>query len=500
MKTVNWILILVTGLSLLIASAGFCGDIENLSGASRGCLACHRNMTPNIYENWAQSRMARVTPAEAQEKPALERRVSFESVPDGLSNVVVGCAECHTMNPDKHKDTFNHQGARVHTVVTPSDCAACHPVEREQYSKNLMAEAYGNLQDNPVYADLMKAANGPLKFADMALSQGVPDDLTNGDSCLFCHGTHLSVEKMETRDTDMGPMDFPSISGWPNQGVGRINPDGSKGSCSACHARHTFAIEMARKPYTCSECHKGPDVPAYKVYEVSKHGNIFNSMGHGGDWDFEAVPWTIGRDFTAPTCAACHISTLVGPNGRPRAERTHQMNDRLAWRIFGPVYAHAHPKEADTTIIKNKDGQPLPTALDATPAAQYLISKKEQQKRTRTMKGVCQSCHTGGWVDGHFERFEHTIETTNHQTKAATRIMLKAWREKAVDQADGLFNGPLERKWVEQWLFYANSTRFASAMGGADYGAFANGRWHESKNPHDMLEFLKIRLQRAGSE
>jgi len=28
-------------------------------------------------------------------------------------------------------------------------------------------------------------------------------------------------------------------------------------------------------------------------------------------WDFTAVPWTIGKDFNAPTCAACHISLLV---------------------------------------------------------------------------------------------------------------------------------------------------------------------------------------------
>jgi len=28
---------------------------------------------------------------------------------------------------------------------------------------------------------------------------------------------------------------------WPNTGIGRVNPDGSAGSCSACHTRHRFS-------------------------------------------------------------------------------------------------------------------------------------------------------------------------------------------------------------------------------------------------------------------
>jgi hypothetical protein len=49
--------------------------------------------------------------------------------------------------------------------------------------------------------------------------------------------------------------------------------------------------------------------------------------------------------------------------------------------------------------------------------------------------------------------------------------------------------------WVEQWLFYANSTRFASAMTGADYGAFANGRWHLSKNIQKMLDWIEFKMR-----
>ena len=56
---------------------------------------------------------------------------------------------------------------------------------------------------------------------------------------------------------------------------------------------------MARKPYTCKECHVGPDVPAFPVYSASKHGNTQASKD--SNWNYQAVPWTVGDDFSAPT-------------------------------------------------------------------------------------------------------------------------------------------------------------------------------------------------------
>ena len=60
------------------------------------------------------------------------------------------------------------------------------------------------------------------------------------------------------------------------------------------------------------------------------------------------------------------------------------------------------------------------------------------------------------------------------------------------DRERGLFDEAIEKQWVEEWLFYANSTRFATAMMGADYGVFANGRWYLSKNIQDMLDRLRF--------
>jgi hypothetical protein len=140
----------------------------------------------------------------------------------------------------------------------------------------------------------------------------------------------------------------------------------------------------------------------------------------------------------------------------------------------------------------------LPTELTGEPTAQYLIDQKEQEKRRATMKKICLSCHSYEWVDGQFRRFENTIRTTNEMTLTATKILLTAWEKgvaKGLTQKDSPFNEAIEKKWVEQWLFYANSTRLASAMMGADYGVFANGRWYLSKNIQEMLDWLEFKLR-----
>jgi hydroxylamine dehydrogenase len=301
------------------------------------------------------------------------------------------------------------------------------------------------------------------------------------------------VKETRTIDTDYGEMTLPVLTGWPNNGVGRINPDGTTGACTACHSRHEFSIETARKPVTCSECHKGPDVPAYGVYSVSKHGNIYSSRE--GEWNFKNVPWTVGRDFTAPTCATCHISLITSEDGKVISERTHSMNNRLALRIFGLIYAHAHPRSPDTTVIKNRAGLPLPTELTGGEAETFLIDKTEKDKRLNEMKKVCLSCHSQGWTEGHFDRFYNTVKSSNEMTLSATKILISAWEQglaKGPAQNDSIFNENIEKKWIEQWLFYSNSTRFASAMGGADYGVFSNGRFYMSKNISEMLEWMKL--------
>lgn len=478
---------------LLLLAVGASAADRPLSEATEYCLDCHRTATPALTADWEASVHARITPTEGMTKSGYARKVTAREVPNRVADVVVGCAECHTLNPDKHPDSFDHGDEQVHPVVTPGDCAVCHPQEVEQYQDNKMSQAYGNLMDNELYVSLVEVINGNWVYRKDSLVVEPPAKNANADSCLTCHGTVLEVVGTKPMETDFGEMDFPVIEGWPNQGVGRVNPDRTLGSCASCHTRHLFSIKTARQPYTCSQCHTGPDVPAYKIYSVSKHGNLFSS--HKSEWDFAAVPWTVGRDFSAPTCAACHVSLVVDQEGELVAERTHRMNDRLPWRLFGLVYAHPQPKSAQTSLIRNQAGLQLPTEFNGEPAEEYLIGPEEMEKRTQVMKGVCQACHSQTWTDGHWAGLERTIKYADGMVHSTTRLMTAAWQKKAAQGPKGgssPFNEALERKWVEGWLFYANSVRLAAAMGGVDYGVFDNGRWQLSRNLQEMADWFQF--------
>ena len=243
----------------------------------------------------------------------------------------------------------------------------------------------------------------------------------------------------------------------------------------------------------------GPDVPAAKVYAASKHGNIFASMHE--TWDFNAVPWKIGEDFTAPTCAGCHVSLLVNNDEKVVSKRTHQMNDRLPWRIFGLVYAHPHPREPDTSVIRNKEGLALATSLDGTLAKEYLIDPEEQAARQKSMQAACLNCHDTSWVDGHWRRFENTIKKTDADVKIATDIMGDIWKGKYADLEGNPFDEAIEKRWMDIWQFYANTIRFASAMGGGgDYEVYADGHYHLSQAVLEMNDWLNLQKKLEAAE
>jgi hydroxylamine dehydrogenase len=462
-----------------------------LSPSTQACIACHTLYTPGIVRDWLSSRHAKTIPADALKKPAIERRISADALPEDLSGYAVGCYECHSRNPEKHKDNFEHMGFMINVVVSPGDCKTCHPVEVMQFSGSKKAHANKNLMANPLYHALVNAITGLKKPASGSIVTEEPSEKTLHESCLGCHGTTVEVKGMKRITVASGEITVPDLTNWPNQGVGRENPDNSTGACTACHPRHGFSIEVARQPYTCAQCHLEPDVPAWDVYKESKHGNIFFSKER--EWDLNAVPWTVGRDFKAPTCAVCHNSLIVSPSGAVIAERTHNFGARLWVRLFGLIYSHAQPRSGDTTVIRNKDGLPLPTAFTGASASEFLIDRQEQEKRLSAMKTLCNGCHGTDWINGHFAKLASSIEETDAMTRTATSLMLEAWNRGLEDKSNP-FDESIEQRWMKQWLFYANSVRYASAMTGApDYTAFKNGWWEMTNNLVEMKEMIDLK-------
>ncbi len=460
------------------------------SSETEACIDCHRQYTPGIVEDWLSSRHATVSPGEVRGKPMLQRRVSSDSIPEMLAGVTVGCYECHGLNPSPGRGTFEHFDFAINSIVTPTDCKTCHALEAEEYGKSKKAHALGILDKNPVYSSLVKTVTttkGPK--AGRLVSKGSSENARN-ETCYACHGTEVKVKGMRTVKTDQGDIKVPDLTNFPNHGVGRVNPDGSLGACSACHPRHSFSIEIARKPYTCAQCHLEPDTPAWNVYKESKHGNIFFSRE--GKGNFQNVPWVAGKDFQVPTCASCHNSLVTTPDGEVVKKRNHDFGSSLWVRIFGLIYSHPQPKDGRTYLIKNGDGLPLPTTFLGQAASDFLIDEKEQSQRQGAMKRFCISCHATSHTDKFFEKFDTTNREADAMVKASTHVLLDAWKKKIADKSNP-FDETIEQKWVRQWLFYGNSVRYGSAMSGPDYTTFKNGWWNMMETIGEMESLLKAK-------
>jgi hypothetical protein len=468
---------------------------NQISDETKSCIDCHESVTPGIVSDWKLSRHSQFTFQEALKKTPLEKRVSSKSVSDNLNTVVVGCYECHSLNTKNHADNFEHYGYSINVIVSPKDCSTCHIEEYEQYSGSKKAHALDNLRKNPVYSALVESIDGVKQVDKLNIKNLPASHFSKNETCYACHGTEVKVEGKKIIHTETDDIEVPKLTNWPNQGVGRINPDGSYGACTACHPRHSFSIEVARTPYTCGQCHLEPDVPAFNVYKESKHGNIFDARKDL--WEWSAVPWVLGKNFNAPTCAACHNSLLTSASGDVIVKRTHDFGARLWVRIFGLIYSHPQPKSGKTYEIKNKDGLPLPTTFGNVKADEFLLTKDDQAKRKSEMEKVCLSCHNTDWVEGHFEKFDNSVMEADKMVEASTKLLSEAWNEKLADNKNP-FDEPIEQRWIKQWLFYANSVRYGSAMGGPDYAAFKNGWWELSNNLSEM--HLMIRLMQNAKK
>ncbi|PIW82464.1 MAG: hydroxylamine oxidoreductase, partial [Nitrospirae bacterium CG_4_8_14_3_um_filter_70_85] len=248
---------------------------NQLSAESQKCVECHQESTPVLDQQWGESRHHRGN---------------------------VGCYECHGVNTDA-TNALDHNGFKIHVIVTPKDCSRCHErpyAEMENSHHAKAGEILGSL-DNV----LANVVEGNKKF------YGKSALAVNG--CLQCHGSEVRLKDGE-----------PTVDTWPNDGIGRLNVDGSRGSCSSCHMRHTFSVAQARQPETCGRCHLGPDHPQKEIYETSRHGILY--AANKDKMNMDSSKWVVGVDYwAAPTCATCHMSATK------ELPSTHDVGARISW-------------------------------------------------------------------------------------------------------------------------------------------------------------------------
>ncbi len=367
---------LACSLMLALAASLAGAPDQQISPEGKECLACHETTTTGIVEQWRSSRHA---------------------------TAGVDCYSCHKANP-QDPATFDHYGQKIAVIVTPNYCGRCHEPEVKEFEVSHHADAAKFI--------------GSL---DNLLGEVVEGGPAAINGCMQCHGSTVKY---------LGEGKF-SPATWPNSGIGRVNPDGSKGTCAACHGRHAFSSAQARQPENCGKCHMGPDHPQIEIYNESKHGIQFRA--NINKMNLDSRSWVVGKDYySAPTCATCHMSATANQ------PVTHDVGQRISWTLR-PVVS---------------------------------IKQENWEKKRQAMQDVCSSCHATGWVENFYQQYDLTVDLYNEKfAKPAKGVMDQLYAAGKLSKSP--FDEKIEWTFYELWHHEGRRARMGTAMMGPDYT-----QWH----------------------
>jgi len=362
------------------------------------CLSCHEKNSPMVVEQWQESA-------------------------HGKEGVM--CMDCH--DPEISKTIVSDRcKEKVAVVISPSVCGNCHQKEVEE-------------QDNTKHATTLHFFVNVLKEGWTV--KGAANDAERATGCYACHGSVIKDEL--------------NWKNWPNNGVGRLNPDQSVGTCTVCHSHHRFSIEEAKNPTTCGRCHLGPDHPQIEVWEESKHGKLYAA---GEKW--------------APTCYTCHMAPIKNnATGELVSESTHDVGARLYWELQAP------------NPTKQKD------------KVHFKPEPEVAERNRKEMSAACLQCHVTRHVEAHFEKFDNVVvDYAENYFKPAKKIYTE------LKDLNLLSPRPFDDK--ADWLFWflwhheGRRMRIGAAMMGADY-AWWHGA-HDAKIRYMELWEESERLKKLG--
>lgn len=402
----SWQIILTA--FMLLACSSVSASVKEppaeMSEETKECVACHKKNNPGITQQWGASKHYRAK---------------------------VGCYECHAADKGD-KDAYIHDDKKVKKlisiIVSPKDCANCHAKEAKQAQESHHAKAgriLGSL-DNL----LAEVIEGNSDLITEGFPKGNSAAAVNG--CWQCHGSQVKVNE----DGALDPAT------WPNTGIGRINPDGSEGACTACHARHMFSVAQAREPDTCGKCHLGPDHPQKEIYEESKHGIQFAANKH--KMNLDNPKWIPGEDyFTGPTCATCHMSATR------KQDVNHNVGLRISWNNRPPVSVRPE-------ITDKKMGSPS--------------AKIGWEERRDNMKDVCSACHTEDYIENFYIQYDGLVELYGKKFAKPGLALYKAAKPLL---KPAKFSNKIDWIWFELWHHEGRRARMAASMMAPDYT-----HWH----------------------
>jgi hydroxylamine dehydrogenase len=315
----------------------------------------------------------------------------------------VNCLDCH--QPASGQEKKDHHGFVISAKLTAGNCRSCHESIYQQFlhsrhAATAWAAVYGEKGLSPEQVNFSEtyqpggARRPPHPFVQLEGGSAM------ASGCEQCHS------------------------------VGKPNTDGTIGTCTACHTRHTSSVRIARLPSTCGQCHMGPDHSQIEIYEESKHGVMFQAQEHLLNLD--APPKTLtSRDMFVPTCATCHMSGINGIGV------THDPSERLSYYLANAI----------------TDTRPNYAAAQAK------------------MKQVCGQCHTPGLVDRVYSQAEQVVQSTNERVKAAQDVVTGLRKDGVLTGPP--FSQPIDFLYFDLWHYDGRTSKHGAFMGGADFV-----QWH----------------------
>ncbi|HYK34930.1 multiheme c-type cytochrome [Alloacidobacterium sp.] len=315
----------------------------------------------------------------------------------------VNCLDCH--QPSEGQQKQDHHGFVIAAHLTAGNCRSCH---------------------EGIYQEFLRSRHAATSWAAIYGEKGLKPEQV------------AFAEQYQPGGTKRPPHPFVTAEGTSAMvsgceqchAIGKPNDDGTIGTCTACHSRHTSSIALARLPSTCAQCHMGPDHSQIEIYEESKHGVMFAAQEHLLNLNAEPKSLTT-RDMFVPTCATCHMSGLNG------LKVTHDPTERLSFYL-----------------------------------ADAVTQKRPNYARAQAnMKEVCAQCHTQDVIDRVYTQAEAVVASTNAKVQHAQAIVNGL-------RSDGLLSGPpfsnpVDFLYFDLWHYDGRTSKHGAFMGGADFV-----QWH----------------------
>ncbi len=223
--------------------------------------------------------------------------------------------------------------------------------------------------------------------------------------------------------------------------------------------------------------------------------------------------WVLGRDYSAaPTCATCHISSYMTPQGVYEAN-SHDVGERISWTLrpvistklnlviyedgFKEDYPETRALPAIGTMIDTKEkvveNEELVTRIVPRQVARIVTWQERREK----MKGACLNCHNDTYVDNFYHQFDSLVELYNEKFARPAQAFMDELKADGVLKPEAPFEHEVQWVFWELWHHEGRRARHGASMMGPDYTHW-HGMYEVAK--HFYTEFLPAVIEAAESK